>query len=137
MKKQLAILVIVINDNDEILLLKRASHKKYFPNKWAGVAAGPISKSTDIKKFALSEVRDELGVSGKIILKDDPIITKMNNEYWKIYLYLAKIESKSIKLNKEHTEFKWVKVDELSDYEIIPGREKNFKKIINKYKSSK
>lgn len=33
--------VVVTNEKGEYLLLKRNSHKKLFPNKWAVVAAGP------------------------------------------------------------------------------------------------
>lgn len=112
---------VILDEEKRILLLKRASDKKFFPNKWAVVAAAPLKKNTNMEEVALREIKDELGQEGTVIKRGKVINKKVAGVKWVITPFVASIKSKKIVLNKEHTEAKWVSLDELGKYDLVPG----------------
>lgn len=132
MQKIYAMACTVVNNNGEVLLLKRALDKQFFPNKWAVVGAGPLNSKDNRRFVALREIKDELGVEGKIIKDGGELVTSLGGLEWHIHTFLATISSYDIKLNNEHTEYKWVKVEDLKKYDLLPDTEKMILKLIKK-----
>ena len=118
-----------IKDNDKFLLLKRSDKVKTMRGLWAGVS-GIIEREEEPIVRAKIEIFEELGLTeNKIkILKS---ATKMKvhspqyeNHEWEIFPFLFEVENPEIKLNWENSEYKWVTIDEIKNYETVPSIEK-------------
>ena len=67
--------VIIFNEDEKILILKRASHMKWNPNKW-DLPGGMLKKKESAKQAAKREVKEETESKDKEIKLDDE-----NQEY--------------------------------------------------------
>lgn len=119
-KVNYGITCVVMNPKGQIILLKRSPDKKYFPNKWFFVSAGPLSAKSDKKQIVLREIKDELGVDGEIIKKGKVYKVFLEEQNWRIATFLGKVKTSQVKLNKEHTESRWILLRELNNFDIPP-----------------
>ena len=141
--------VIILNENNEILLEKRASTKKQSPNKW-GLCAGHIEAGDIPENAILREVKEEIGIDiTKKELKFLEVFRRdkkfnngqHNNTYIYIYIYRTnkKVEDYTIQI-EELSEVKYFPVDVVekaleennSDYAFYD--EPYIKEILNKIK---
>lgn len=115
----------VINENNEILLQKRASTKKQAPNMWS-ICAGHIDSGEDIEVSALRELKEEIGMETKklgecLVIKEEEYFSERNINRIFTYHYFCKT-------NMKIDEFK-IQEEELSELKYISFEE--FKKIID------
>lgn len=54
--------VFVLNDRGEVLLQRRSSNKKYYPNTWA-LCTGHVEEGESSREAAVREIKEELGIS--------------------------------------------------------------------------
>jgi len=96
---------------------------------WAGVS-GIIEKDEEPLRRAKIEIFEELGITeDKIkILKsaskmkvDSP---QYENHEWEIFPFLFEVKNPIIKLNWENSEYKWITLDDIKNYETVPSIEK-------------
>ena len=116
---------IFLKYKDEFLLLKRSEKVRTYQGKWNAVA-GYLDEVKPIRKKVLEEIKEELGVTEDDILSirigetfefTDNIIKKT----WIVHPILAKLKNKpDIKLDWEHTEHKWIKLEELGSFDTVP-----------------
>jgi 8-oxo-dGTP pyrophosphatase MutT (NUDIX family) len=111
-------------NNGEVLILRRSARVGTFQGRWAGVS-GYIEDPED--EQATREVAEETGLldadlkllkKGKLLEVEDP----ENNVLWRVRPYLFSIEGRGrIKIDWEHTETRWIKPEEISSFETVPG----------------
>ena len=108
----------------KLLLLKRAPTKKVYPNLWAVVGAYPFFEKVNIHDIAIREIKDELGLHGKVLKVGEEFSKIANLEDKTIELrvtpVIASVDSEEITLNDEHTEYKWVDISELKNFDLAP-----------------
>ncbi len=63
MKKEIG--VFILNNYGQILLQKRSSNKKNYPNMWA-LCTGHVEKNEEIQDAAIRELKEELGIDVSI-----------------------------------------------------------------------
>ena len=125
----------IIRCKDQILLLKRSDKVGNYKGKWS-VVAGYLDDETQVREKALGEVREETGITEKDIssVKIFPPIKIKDKLLKKIFItHISLIELKSkpkIRLDWEHTEFRWVKPEEVNTFDVIPGLDKELQKVI-------
>ena len=118
-----------ITNNDKFLLLKRSDKVKSMKGLWAGVS-GIIEKNETPLERAKIEIFEEVGITESDIklLKSADLIRVESPQYknheWEIFPFLFETTNSEIKLNWENSEFKWVSVDEISNYKTVPSLEK-------------
>ena len=118
-----------IKDNDKFLLLKRSDTVKTMKGLWAGVS-GIIEKNEEPLRRAKIEIFEELGITeDKIKFLKSAAKMKVNspqyeNHEWEIFPFLFEVKNPIIKLNWENSEYKWITVDEIKNYETVPSIEK-------------
>jgi len=118
-----------IRDNDKLLILKRSDKVKSMKGLWAGIS-GIIEKNEEPLKRAKIEIFEEVGIiEQKIKLVKAAEEMRINspqyeNHEWEIFPFLFETKNPTIKLNWENSEFKWINVKELVDYETVPSLEK-------------
>ena len=118
-----------IKNDGKLLILKRSNKVKTMKGLWAGVS-GIIENDEEPLKRAKIEIFEEAGITEeKIKLIKAVEEMKVNspqyeNHEWEIFPFLFETKNPTIKLNWENSEFKWINVDELENYETVPNLQK-------------
>ena len=120
---------------DRVLILKRSDKVGAYKGKWNSVA-GYLDEPKPVREKVLEELKEELG-----ILKNDILSVKMGEPYeffddsikktWIIHPVLVELKQKpKIKLDWEHTDFKWIAPEELLDYDIVTKLDESLKRVL-------
>ncbi len=118
-----------IKDNDRFLLLKRSDKVKTMKGLWAGVS-GIIEGDEEPLKRAKIEIFEELGITkDKIKFLKSSLEMKVRspqyeNHEWEIFPFLFEVKNPIIKLNWENSEYRWITVNEIKNYETVPSIDK-------------
>ena len=129
MTRATKIVTCFLKNGDKILILKRSNKVKSMKNLWAGIS-GIIENNESPLERAKIEIFEELGIDASQIklLKESAkmriISPQYENHEWEVYPFLFSVENPKIKLNWENSEYKWVKAEEISNYETVPSLDK-------------
>lgn len=112
---RLSCLVWIINDKDELLIQKRASTSKKYPNYWETVS-GEVEKDEDAITGIIRELREELGITAnKDNLRFIGSYARIN-DFIEVFLLKSNIDIKDLKLQEEEAQdAKWVSIKEFED----------------------
>ena len=114
--------VIIISPNKEVLLLKRAEHMIWEPNKW-DLPGGHRKQDEEIEDAARREVKEELGIDIEDLNEID--------EFNAITIYKTNKEKQNdYKLDDENQEARWVTLKELENLNLVPKIEKFIKEVL-------
>ena len=120
------------NDNDRddcILLLKRNAQRRTSPNKWQ-TPSGFIKEGESAEEDVLREVKEETALDGTI--KKSGTAFEVVDEWarWIIVPFLILVKSDKVVIDsREHSEFRWVKVNEVSSLECVKGIDEDLKAV--------
>ena len=123
------IITSFIQDNKKILILKRSEKVKSMKGLWAGIS-GIIEKDEIPLERAKIEIFEEIGIlENKIRLIKSTKEMRINspqykNHEWEIFPFLFESKKPNVKLNWENSEFRWIEIEELKNYETVPSLEK-------------
>jgi len=118
-----------IKDDERLLILKRSNKVKTMKGLWAGVS-GIIENDEEPLKRAKIEIFEEVGITEEEIklikaVKEMKVNSpQYENHEWEIFPFLFETKNPEIKLNWENSEFKWINVNELENYETVPNLQK-------------
>jgi len=136
---KIAITAIIYNSEGRYLITKRAMHEDHFPGLWT-VPGGKLSTDDythlpftkgdahsnqwyySLTNTLKREVREEVGLeidSLEYLL--DLTFIKANGTPVLVLSYIARHASGEVILGDDETDFRWVSVGELSQYELISG----------------
>ena len=125
-----SIVTSFITNDQKILLLKRSNQVKSMKCLWAGIS-GIIEKDDETPlSRAKIEIFEEVGIKEeelkllKSIQQLSIVSAQYKNHEWNIFPFLFSTKNMEIKLNWENSEFKWIKPNELKNYETVPELEK-------------
>jgi len=129
MTRATKIVTCFLKSGDKILILKRSDKVKSMKSLWAGIS-GIIEYNESPLERTKIEIFEELGIDASQIklLKESVKMRIMSPQYenheWEVYPFLFSVENPKIKLNWENSEYKWVKAEEISNYETVPSLDK-------------
>ncbi len=117
-----AVYAFIIDDNKNILLQKRSSNKKLWPNMWDVTVGGHVETGEFGRHALIREVKEELGIEindndikylvGSTSINEEGNI--INKHYNECYLIMKNINILDIKVQKEEvSEVKLFSKDEL------------------------
>ncbi|MFB5624833.1 MAG: NUDIX domain-containing protein [Nitrosopumilus sp.] len=118
-----------IRNDDKLLILKRSDKVKSMKGLWAGIS-GIIENNEEPLKRAKIEIFEEVGITeDKITLIKTTEEMRINspqykNHEWEIFPFLFESKNPIIKLNWENSDFRWINVDDLENYETVPSLQK-------------
>ena len=115
--------------NSKILILRRSKKVKSMKGLWAGVS-GIIENNEMPINRAKIEIFEEVGIT-----EDHIKLVKSNNELtiespqyknhqWVISPFLFQTDMSDIKLNWENSEFQWINIEQLKEFNTVPSLEK-------------
>ena len=113
-------IAVIVNNDDKILLLKRADIKDmWMPNKWALVGGG-IEKNETPKQAVEREIEEETGLNIDKFIKTFTI--KRNPKSIEhIFACRYSGDQTEIALNGENISYGWYGVDEMKFLDIVPN----------------
>jgi len=123
------IVTCFLKSGDKILILKRSDKVKSMKSLWAGIS-GIIENDESPLERSKIEIFEELGIDASQIkllkesIKMRIISPQYENHEWEVYPFLFSVENPIIKLNWENSDYKWVKTEEISNYETVPSLDK-------------
>jgi len=123
------IVTCFLKSGDKILILKRSDKVKSMKSLWAGIS-GIIENDESPLERSKIEIFEELGLDASQIkllkesIKMRIISPQYENHEWEVYPFLFSVENPIIKLNWENSDYKWVKTEEISNYETVPSLDK-------------
>jgi 8-oxo-dGTP diphosphatase len=111
---------VIVNDDDKILLLKRADDSKIWqPNKWSLVGGG-IEKNETPEQAVKREIKEETGLDVNKFVKTFTIQRNPDSiEY--IFACRHSGDPTDITLNEENTGYGWYDIDEMKFLDIVPN----------------
>ena len=135
-----AISVLILNDN-KILLQKRSSTKKFYPNLWSIFIKGHVQAGEESLDACIREISEEIGIdidkrelNYLYTLKEE----KRDNDYienifYDTFIMRQDIDLKDIKVQEEEvSEVKYMEVSEV--YDLIKNGSSDFAPNIEDYK---
>ena len=118
-----------IKKNNKILILKRSEKVGSYRGKWATVS-GYVEKNEKPEQTALKEIREEIGAEAKLIRMGEIIHVKDNEGNWCIHPFLFEIKSGNIKIDWEHTDYRWIKPEEIKNYDTVPMLKESLENVL-------
>lgn len=122
--------VIIRNENNELLVLRRANYMRNFRGMW-GVVGGSIESTESAKDAAAREVFEETQIDKFDDLKE--LKTIDHDDCSLSHLFLMTVSKVSnIKISREHAQYKWISsIDEVKG-KWMPQIKDELCKIIGK-----
>ena len=117
---------------DKIFIGLRSSKVRTYPGKWASVS-GSIEE--DPYQTALEEVGDEVHLTKNDVelVRVGDVLEVQDKNYdtlFRVHPYLFECKHpEKIKLDWEHTEYKWIRPEEISNFETVPKLKEAFEKV--------
>jgi 8-oxo-dGTP pyrophosphatase MutT (NUDIX family) len=93
---------------------------------WAGIS-GVIENDEVPLKRAKIEIYEEAGITEeeiKLIKAAEEMRVnspQYKNHEWEIFPFLFEATNPTIKLNWENSDFRWIRIEELENYETVPS----------------
>ena len=124
-----AVIGVVILDDNRILLLKRSPQRRTSPNKWQ-TPSGFLKEGESAEEAVLREVEEETMLDGTITKSGKSFEILDEWARWIIIPFLISVESDKVVIDtNEHSQFKWIRVDEISNFECVKGIDDDLKAV--------
>lgn len=133
--KEKQVVTCFLEAKGRILLLRRSEQVGSYQGRWAGVS-GYIETTAD--EQALTEIEEETSLCGedlKLIKIGEPLPVEDERlgVRWIVHPYLFHIKDRSkINIDWEHKEARWIKPEDLDNYQTVPKLKETLAKV---YKS--
>jgi len=110
-------LCFVLNGSD-VLLMKRAPHKRVFPNQYNGVG-GHIERDEDPLTSAKREILEETGLAvSDLQLRAVYNVDAKASTGIVLFVFIAKSDSREVTANEEGT-LHWIPQNEVAQYDLV------------------
>ena len=111
---------LIINEQRQILLTRRAANDDYMPLLW-DIPGGTVEAGETVEESLARELKEEVNIAVDII---KPIYAYSNLSQMPVrqtvqIVYLCKFKGGVIQLNGEHEEFKWIGANDISELDTI------------------
>lgn len=123
-----AAVVILVNENDEVLVLKRSSRARSFAGYW-NFPGGSVEKNEAIEEAAVRELSEEAGL--KTTVDNLSFFDVVAFQYLTVYFFITNKFSGQVKINDESTEYRWISLNEINDIKFMPFSKKMIKDLEN------
>lgn len=113
----------VEDDTGRVLLLKRSDDVRTYPSQWGAVSG--YLETLDPFLQAERELRQETGLNQNdvtLVRKGTPLAVDDGDHSWRIhpFRFRRSNDDRTVELNREHSEYDWVKADEITSYDTVP-----------------
>ncbi len=130
--KHRSVVTSFIKHNDKILLMKRSNKVSTHKYKWAAISGSLEGMPLE---HAYTEIFEETGLQRSDVTllntgKPLEINDTESDTLWKVHPFLFKLNNDiEIALDWEHTEYKWISPDEITEFDIVPLLDITYKQV--------
>ncbi|HMA83684.1 MAG TPA: NUDIX domain-containing protein [Candidatus Thermoplasmatota archaeon] len=130
------VITVFIAYKNTFLLLKRSQKVSTYKGKWNTVAGYLDNPNQTILEKILEELSEEIDINKEQISsysfgKQYQFTDENNKKTWIVLPTLViLLEKPEINLNWEHTEYKWITMDEIQDFDTVPNLKKSMKRAL-------
>ncbi|MDH3364729.1 MAG: NUDIX domain-containing protein [Thermoplasmata archaeon] len=111
----------ILRNGAKMLLLRRSEEVGSYQRQWAGVSGFIEEGETDIYA-ARREIAEEVGlIATKPTKHISPESFRNGDTVWTVHAFLFDVATRRISTDWEHDEYKWIRPDELAQYNTVPG----------------
>lgn len=134
------VITVFITYKNKFLLFKRSTKVATYKKKWNTVAGYLDNPKQNIFEKILEELREEINlsknqISSYSIGRKYQFTDEENNKTWIVYPAIVSLTEKpAIRLNWEHTDYTWITIDDLQNYDTVPNLKKSIKRAITPVK---
>jgi isopentenyldiphosphate isomerase len=127
---------IFVKFKDKFLILKRSDRVQNYQGKWNSIS-GFLDEIKEVREKVLEEIEEESGISKKIVSKMyiadlHELKDKRIGKTWIIIPVLVELDrNPDIRLDWEHSDYKWVKKEELKNFDIVYNLDKVLKRVLD------
>ncbi len=129
MNSSIAVKALIVNDKQELLLIRRRDNDVHKPGTWE-IAGGRLDAGEDPFLGMIREAKEETNLDIEV---KEPLgvhhFTRDDGQVITMIVFLCGAVSGEVKLSEEHTDFEWLNVDDA--YSKIVS---DFKKEIDVYR---
>jgi len=119
-----------LRHKDKILILKRSDKVRTSKGKWAGVS-GYVETGERPEETAFKEIREETGIkSPRLIRSGEPVYVKGGDILYQIHPFLFEVDTENIKIDWEHVEYRWIRLEEMDKYDTVPRLQETLKMVL-------
>ena len=122
MSVDVAVAVAYDSSRESFLLLKRSESMELNPGKW-NFPSGKIEDESP-KEAVLIELEEETGLIGEIVKKGENFTAESAGKSFNVNPFLVLLNGE-VELNKEHSDFRWIKASNLSELDAVDDLERN------------
>jgi len=141
MLKEVYAVTSFLQSNDEILILLRSEHVSTYQGKWGGIS-GAIDDDRTVDEQALLEIEEKTDLSKQdieLIKKGEPFV--FDDEVFHlrkvVYPYLFYVrDRRKIKIDWEHKELRWIRPEDLGDYDTMPKLKETLAQVLSLQKET-
>lgn len=108
--------IIIVVDKNKILTVQRSKTDYWMPLHWS-FPGGHIMEGESPYRAAKRELQEEVGIKATTMVQ---LSIKRNKEGNKLYLFKCDDFQGDVKLNFEHSDYKWIDIDELDELKTTP-----------------
>ena len=115
-----------IKNSNKILILKRSNKVRTMKGLWSGVSGIIENNEVPIDRARI-EIFEEVGIKSeqislvKNIEKIKISSPQYENHEWIVFSFLFETKETEIKLNWENSEYRWIMINDLKNYETVPN----------------
>ncbi len=107
-------IVVILDNANKILLLKRPENVKWSPLKWA-LPGGKLESGETPLAAAIRETKEETTLEVTDLIKVSEVLDKC------VAAYYTRNYTGKVQLDFEHTDWAWVTRDDIENYDLAPG----------------
>jgi ribose 1,5-bisphosphate isomerase len=116
-----------------VLLLRRSNRVGTYQGKWAAVS-GFLDENENPLERAKTEINEEVGLTSKdigLIRSGEPlrVYDQEKNTVWIVHPFLFIALKSPVRTDWETSQHKWVKPDEIENYETVPWLRQTFDRV--------
>lgn len=132
---------LCIDDRDDrplILIGKRTETRKIFPGLWE-CGGGQVRRNQTFRDAVKAQMRDEFGLEIDVLFSLDDYSIETDHKIIPGIRFVCRPRpGQTIHLNPaELTEFKWITVDEMLSFPMIPGLDSDIRRAFQALKTAK
>jgi len=129
----------ILQYGSKILIVQRNRNLNFYPSYWNGIS-GFLDDGRNLRQKVEDEIGEELGISkNKIIsIRLGNIFHQEGKKYkktWIVHPVLVKVKTNKVKLDWEAQDYKWINIEEIKKFRLLPGFDKVIKNFFAADKS--